>query len=41
MQPRPQHATIAITLDTYGHVSPTLQEEAAEAIAGLVFGTRR
>ncbi len=31
------HATVAITLDTYSHAIPALQEEAAERIAGLVF----
>jgi integrase len=30
------HATIAITLDTYSHVLPSMQREAAEAIAALV-----
>jgi integrase len=32
------HATVAITLDTYSHAIPALQEEAASRIAGLVFG---
>ena len=32
------HANIAITLDTYSHAIPALQEEAAERIAGLVSG---
>jgi len=31
------HATISITLDTYSHAIPALQEEAAALIAGLVF----
>ena len=31
------HATVSITLDTYSHAIPALQEEAAERIAGLVF----
>jgi len=31
------HATIAITLDTYSHAIPALQEAAASLIAGLVF----
>jgi integrase/predicted RNA-binding Zn-ribbon protein involved in translation (DUF1610 family) len=31
------HATIAITLDTYSHAIPAMQEEAAAKIAGLVF----
>jgi integrase len=32
------HSTISITLDTYSHVSPGLQEEAAARVADLVFG---
>ena len=31
------HATIAITLDTYSHAIPAMQEEVAALIAGLVF----
>ncbi len=31
------HATVSITLDTYSHAIPALQEEAAVLIAGLVF----
>jgi integrase len=31
------HANISITLDTYSHAIPAMQEEAAERIAGLVF----
>lgn len=31
------HATIGITLDTYSHAIPAMQEEAAERIAELVF----
>ena len=34
------HATVSITLDTYSHAVPALQEEAAAPIAGLVFATR-
>jgi len=30
------HATVSITLDTYSHAIPALQEEAAERIARLV-----
>lgn len=30
------HSTITITLDTYSHVLPSMQREAAEAIAALV-----
>ena len=38
------HATVSITLDTYSHAIPAMQEEAAALIAGLVFAassTRR
>jgi integrase len=31
------HATVAITLDTYSHAIPAMQEEAAAKIAQLVF----
>ena len=31
------HATVSITLDTYSHAIPAMQEEAAARIAGLVF----
>ncbi len=31
------HASVSITLDTYSHAIPALQEEAAARIAGLVF----
>jgi integrase len=34
------HATVSITLDTYSHAIPAMQEEAAERIAGLVGGER-
>ena len=34
------HASVGITLDTYRHVLPGLQEEAAEAVAGTIFGGR-
>ena len=30
------HATVSITLDTYSHAIPALQEEEAERITGLV-----
>jgi integrase len=33
------HASIAITLDTYSHVLPNMQEEAAEEVAQLILGT--
>jgi integrase len=32
------HSTISITLDTYSHAIPAMQEEAAERVASLVFG---
>ena len=31
------HASITITLDTYSHASPAMQETAAELVASLVF----
>ena len=34
------HATIAITLDTYSHAIPAMQEEAAVLIADLVFAAK-
>ena len=32
------HASVAITLDTYSHVHPALQEEAAHTVARLILG---
>ncbi len=32
------HASVAITLDTYSHVHPALQEEAAHTVAKLILG---
>ncbi len=32
------HASIAIPLDTYSHVVPNMQEEAAEQVARLILG---
>ncbi len=32
------HATVAFTLDRYSHAVPGMQEDAAEKIAGLIFG---
>lgn len=32
------HSTIAITLDIYSHVTPTLQREAASIVAATIFG---
>lgn len=34
------HSTVAMTLDTYSHVLPGLQEEAAERVAELLFDQR-
>ena len=34
------HATVSITLDTYSHAIPAMQEEAAVLIAELVFATK-
>jgi integrase len=34
------HASIGITLDTYSHVVPALDEEAANKVADLIFGNR-
>jgi hypothetical protein len=30
------HATIALTLDTYSHLIPSLQQEAADVVAAAV-----
>jgi integrase len=35
------HATVSITLDTYSHAIPAMQEGAAQLIAGLVFAAAR
>ena len=37
VQERLGHANIAITLDTYSHVVPALEEQAARTVAALVF----
>jgi integrase len=34
------HATVSITLDTYSHAIPAMQEEAASLITDLVFASR-
>ena len=34
------HPTVPITLHTYSHAIPAMQEEAAALIAGLVFARR-
>ena len=36
VQERLGHANVGITLDTYSHVAPTLHDEAAETVAGLL-----
>jgi integrase len=33
------HSTISVTLDTYSHAIPAMQEEAAAKVAALVFGS--
>jgi integrase len=32
------HSTIAVTLDTYSHVIPSLEEETATRLAQLILG---
>jgi integrase len=34
------HASISITLDTYSHAIPAMQEKAAQRIANLIFAAR-
>ena len=34
------HATITLTLDTYSHVLPTMQQAAADRLEALLFGSR-
>jgi integrase len=31
------HSSISLTLDTYSHAIPAMQEEAAERVAGMLF----
>lgn len=38
VQERLGHSTIGITLNTYAHVSVGMQRDAAEKVAGLIFG---
>jgi len=38
VQERLGHSSIAITLDIYSHVIPGLESDAAERVAGLIFG---
>jgi len=40
VQERLGHATIAITLGIYSHVSPTLHDEAANLVAEMIMGDR-
>lgn len=40
VQERLGHANIGITLDVYSHVTAGLHDDAAERVAGLVFGNR-
>jgi len=40
VQERLGHANISTTLNTYSHVTPGMQAEAAEQIAGLILPTR-
>ena len=35
------HSTIAVTMDTYSHVLPGMQEEAAKAVEDLLIQARR
>ena len=39
MQERLGHSTIGVTLNTYSHVSIGMQRDAAEKVAGLIFGS--
>ena len=32
------HASVVLTLDTYSHVLPTMQEDAAAKLAAVVYG---
>lgn len=38
VQERLGHSSITITLDTYSHVAPGMQADAAERLGALVFG---
>ncbi len=35
------HASVVITLDTYSHVLPTMQQDATEKLAGVLYGSRK
>lgn len=38
VQERLGHSSVTITLDTYSHVLPNMQRDAAERVAELMFG---
>jgi integrase len=40
MSERVGHSSISITMDTYSHVIPALQRDAADRIAALIYGVR-
>jgi integrase len=40
VQERLGHSSISVTLDTYSHAIPAMQESAAEQVAALVFGSQ-
>jgi integrase len=39
VQERLGHSSVKITLDTYSHVLPNMQRDAAERVAELIFGS--
>lgn len=39
VQERLEHSTIGVTLNTYSHVTMGMQRDAAEQVAGLIFGS--
>lgn len=41
VQERLGHSQVSVTLDTYSHVAPSLQREAAERLDGLLAGAPR
>jgi len=41
VQERLGHANVGITLDIYSHATPAMESEAAETVAGVVFGPHR
>lgn len=38
---RLEHATVSITLDTYSHVLPNMQQEAAEKLEAMLYGGKQ